>query len=174
MAKTTPACPGLPADPRLSGFPPVLPGNARILLLGSFPGVASLAQGQYYAHPRNQFWRLLGACLGCDLASLPYAQRVAEVARRRVGIWDVVAECRRVGSLDSAVTEASVNPLARYLREHAPALERIGFNGGLSWKLGRHLADHGYAVYRLPSSSPAAAMYSFEQKLARWRPLFEF
>lgn len=160
-------------DPLLSGFAPVLPSDARILLLGSFPGAASLAQSQYYAHPRNQFWRLLGACLGCELAGLPYEERLAQAARHRIGIWDVVAQCRRPGSLDSAVIEPSVNPLARYLHEHAPQLERIGFNGGLSWKLGRHLADHGYAVYKLPSSSPAAAMYSFEQKLLQWRPLFE-
>jgi hypoxanthine-DNA glycosylase len=157
----------------LSGFPPVLPKHARILLLGSFPGVASLAQSQYYAHPRNQFWRLLGACLGVDLASLPYAQRLEQASQLGVGIWDVVAQCQRVGSLDSAVTQAAVNPLADYLREHAPALARIGFNGGLSWKLGHHLADFGYAVYKLPSSSPAAAMYTFEQKLAQWRPLFD-
>ncbi|MDX3904470.1 MAG: DNA-deoxyinosine glycosylase [Pigmentiphaga sp.] len=164
--------PSLPASP-LSGFPPVLAGHTSVLILGSFPGVASLAEGRYYAHPRNQFWRLLGACLGFDLAALPYADRLDAVLERGVGIWDVVASCRREGSLDASVTDARVNPLAAYLREHAPALSRIGFNGGLSWKLGRHLAEHGYRVYRLPSSSPAAAMYSFEQKLAQWRILFE-
>ncbi|VCU71968.1 Uracil DNA glycosylase superfamily protein [Pigmentiphaga humi] len=160
-------------SPELSGFPPVLAPDAAILLLGSFPGVASLAQAQYYAHPRNQFWRLLGACLEVEaLHLLPYEERLRVVVRHRVGIWDVVASCRRKGSLDAAVTGAEVNPLAAYLREHAPRLECIGFNGGLSWKLGRHLADHGYRVCRLASSSPAAAMYSFEQKLEQWRPLF--
>jgi len=161
------------AGDALSGFPPVLPRHASILILGSFPGVASLAQGQYYAHPRNQFWRLVGACLGIDLATLPYAERLGSVMDHGVGIWDVVASCRREGSLDARVTDARVHPLAAYLREHAPGLSRIGFNGGLAWKLGCHLADYGYRVHRLPSSSPAAAMYSFEQKLALWRPLFE-
>lgn len=157
----------------LSGFAPVLAPHTRILLLGSFPGVASLAQNQYYAHPRNQFWRLVGSCLGIELAGLPYAERLERLLAQGVGIWDVVAQCRRPGSLDSAVTGASVHPLADYLRQHAPQLQRIGFNGGLSWKLGRHLADFGYAVHRLPSSSPAAALYSFEQKLTQWQPLFE-
>jgi len=161
------------ARPQLSGFPPVLAPDARLLLLGSFPGVASLNQGRYYAHPRNQFWRLLGACLGVDaLHLMPYEERLRAVMRHRVGIWDVVASCRRQGSLDAAVTEAEVNPLAAYLRDHAPQLECIGFNGGLSWKLGHHLADYGYRVFRLASSSPAAAMYSFEQKLEQWQPLF--
>lgn len=160
-------------DGALSGFPPVLDRETSILILGSFPSVASLAQGQYYAHPRNQFWRLLGACLGIELAALPYPDRLRTLLARGVGIWDVVARCRRQGSLDASVTDAQANPLAAYLREHAPRVSRIGFNGGLSWKLGRHLADHGYRVYRLPSSSPAAALHSFEQKLAQWRMLFD-
>jgi len=153
------------APPQLSGFPPVLAPDARTLLLGSFPGVASLDMGQYYAHPRNQFWRLLGACLEIEaLHLMPYEERLRVAVRHRVGIWDVVARCRRQGSLDAAVTA--------YLKEHAPRLECIGFNGGLSWKLGHHLADYGYRVFRLPSSSPAAAAHSFEQKLEQWRPLF--
>lgn len=161
------------APPQLSGFPPVLAPDARVLVLGSFPGVASLHAGQYYAHPRNQFWRLLGACLDVEgLHLMPYDERLRVAIRHRVGIWDVVASCRRQGSLDAAVTEAEVNPLAAYLREHAPQLECIGFNGGLSWKLGRHLDGYGYRVFRLASSSPAAAMYGFEQKLEQWRPLF--
>ncbi|MPS30616.1 MAG: DNA-deoxyinosine glycosylase [Alcaligenaceae bacterium] len=161
------------AQAQLSGFPPVLAADAEVLVLGSFPGVASLNMGQYYAHPRNQFWRLLGACLEVEaLHQMPYEERLRVAIRHRVGIWDVVASCRRQGSLDAAVTAAEVNPLAAYLREHAPRLECIGFNGGLSWKLGHHLADYGYRVFRLASSSPAAAMYSFEQKLEQWRPLF--
>lgn len=157
----------------LRGLPPVLDANTRILLLGSFPGVASLVQSQYYAHPRNQFWRLLGACLNDpDLPTMPYADRLRATAAHGVGLWDVVAECRREGSLDAAITEASVNPLATYLRESAPRLARIGFNGALSWKHGQHLGEQGYQVFKLPSSSPAAASLSFDQKLAAWRPLF--
>lgn len=157
----------------LRGLPPVLDAHTRILLLGSFPGVASLAQAEYYAHPRNQLWRLVGACLDIpDLWTMSYAERLRTVAARGVGLWDVVAECRREGSLDAAITDAQVNPLAAYLRDTAPGLVRIGFNGALSWKHGQHLGAHGYQVFKLPSSSPAAASLSFEQKLAMWRPLF--
>ncbi len=158
----------------LGGLPPVLPASTRVLLLGSFPGVASLTQAQYYAHPRNQFWRLVGACIGEPLAELPYGERLETIARHDVGLWDMIAQCKRVGSLDTAIQEASINPLADFLGQATPALERIGFNGTLSWKLGRHLADHGYRIFKLPSSSPAAAMYSFDQKLVSWRQLFEF
>lgn len=157
----------------LGGLPPVLASTTRVLLLGSFPGVVSLTEARYYAHPRNQFWRLVGACIGEPLADLAYAERLETLARHDVGLWDMIAQCKRVGSLDTAIKEACVNPLADYLREAAPALERIGFNGTLSWKLGLHLADHGYRVFKLPSSSPAAAMYSFDQKLATWRQLFD-
>ncbi|QEI08070.1 DNA-deoxyinosine glycosylase [Pigmentiphaga aceris] len=157
----------------LQGLPPLLDASTRILLLGSFPGVASLVQAQYYAHPRNQFWRLLGACLDdAQLATLPYAERLRAAAAHGVGLWDVVAECRREGSLDAAIMDAQVNPLAAYLRDTSPRLARIGFNGALSWKHGQHLAEHGYQVFKLPSSSPAAASLNFEQKLALWRPLF--
>jgi hypoxanthine-DNA glycosylase len=157
----------------LRGLPPVLDANTRILLLGSFPGAASLAQAQYYAHPRNQFWRLLGTCLDDPaLPTMPYAERLRAVAARGVGLWDVVAECRREGSLDAAITDAQVNPLAEYLRAAAPRLARIGFNGALSWKHGSHLGVHGYRVFKLPSSSPAAASLGFDQKLVAWQALF--
>jgi hypoxanthine-DNA glycosylase len=157
----------------LQGLPPLLYPNTRILLLGSFPGVASLVQAQYYAHPRNLFWRLLGACLDDpDLPGMPYVERLRATAAHGVGLWDVVAECRREGSLDAAITDAQVNPLAAYLHQTSPQLQRIGFNGALSWKHGQHLAEQGYQVFKLPSSSPAAASLSFEQKLAVWRPLF--
>jgi hypoxanthine-DNA glycosylase len=157
----------------LRGLPPLLDAHTRVLLLGSFPGVASLVQAQYYAHPRNQFWRLLGACLNDpELPTMPYAERLRAAAAHGVGLWDVVAECRRAGSLDAAITDAQVNPLAAYLHATAPRLARIGFNGALSWKHGQHLGAHGYEVFKLPSSSPAAASLSFDQKLVAWRPLF--
>lgn len=158
----------------LSGFPPILDARTRILILGSFPGVASLDHGQYYAHPRNQFWRLVGAGIAEPrLHELDYAARVARLREAGVGVWDVVQQCQREGSLDSRIREAALNPLAMTLRERAPALQRIGFNGGLAWKWGRELAGQDYQVFKLPSSSPAAASLSFDEKLARWLPLFQ-
>lgn len=159
-------------DSLLGGLPPVLATRTRILLLGSFPGVASLAQARYYAHPRNQFWRLLGACLKQPLAQLDYPQRLQVLHEHGVGLWDVVERCRRQGSLDAAIQQAAVNPLVDYLRRAAPGVERIGFNGALAWKLGKHLEDEGYRVFKLPSSSPAAAAVSFEDKLEIWKQVF--
>ncbi|WP_420224435.1 DNA-deoxyinosine glycosylase [Pigmentiphaga litoralis] len=155
------------------GLPPRIPSTTRLLLLGSFPGVVSLDQARYYAHPRNQFWRLVGACIDEPLHDMAYADRLATLARHDIGLWDMIAQCRRVGSLDAAVKDASVHPLANYLKTAAPRLRKIGFNGALSWKLGHPLAEQGYAVFKLPSSSPAAASVRFEDKLALWRQMFE-
>jgi hypoxanthine-DNA glycosylase len=156
----------------LRGFPPVLNRNVRILILGSFPSAASLAAGQYYAHPRNQFWRLLGAALDEPLADLPYRQRVARVLARGVGIWDVLGACDREGSLDSSIQNERPNDFRR-LRHRAPQLQRVLFNGALAGGFARVFAAAGYQTAVLPSSSPAHAGRSFEQKLALWRAALE-
>jgi len=98
--------------PTLIGLAPVLDANVRILVLGSFPGAASLAAGQYYAHPRNQFWRLISSVVGEDLAALPYAERLPRLLAHGVGLWDVLGECERVGSLDSAIRKPAANDFA--------------------------------------------------------------
>jgi len=159
------------AAPLLAGLAPVIAPHTRLLVLGSFPSVASLQAGQYYAHPRNQFWPLLGALWGLGLAAWPYAQRIAEVQRRGLGIWDVYAHCRREGSLDSAITEAQTNDLAG-LRRRAPHLRAVLHNGGESARAMALTRRLGLAVHRLPSTSPANASWSFERKLAAWRAAF--
>jgi hypoxanthine-DNA glycosylase len=156
----------------LQGLAPVIAPNTRLLVLGSFPGVASLQAQQYYGHPRNHFWALLGAIWGIDLKTLPYEQRLAGMRSRRVGLWDVYAACRRVGSLDSAIREAEFNDLAA-LQLRAPQLRVIAHNGGESARGMRHTAALGLPVHRLPSSSPANASWSFERKLAAWRTVFQ-
>jgi hypoxanthine-DNA glycosylase len=155
----------------LQGLPPVIARHTRLVLLGSFPGAASLALRQYYAHPRNQFWPLLSALLAEDLAALPYAARLQRLRAHGLGLWDVIAECRREGSLDSAIREARYNDLAS-LRQRAPQLVAVAHNGGESARAMRITAALGLAVYRLPSSSPANASWSFERKLAAWRAVF--
>jgi hypoxanthine-DNA glycosylase len=155
----------------LEGLPPVLGRHTRLVVLGSFPGVASLAAGQYYAHPRNLFWPILSALWGVDLVAMPYRQRLAEVKRRGLGLWDVYARCRREGSLDQAIEDAEYNDLAS-LRRRAPALQAVAHNGGESARAMRHTASFGWAVWRLPSTSPANASWSFERKLAAWREAF--
>ncbi|SDV50937.1 DNA-deoxyinosine glycosylase [Chitinasiproducens palmae] len=157
----------------LSSFPPVADRDTRVMIFGSFPGVASLAATQYYAHPRNHFWRLLEAVLDVPgLAGRSYDDRLACLLAHRIGLWDVFAACEREGSLDSAIRQAQSNAFEA-LREHAPALEKACFNGKTAGRAAPLLAEAGYRTLVLPSSSPANAMLSFPQKLSAWRLLLE-
>lgn len=153
---------------QLMGFPPVLAQNTRILLLGSFPGVASLTATQYYAHPRNQFWRLLGELIDEPLVELDYSTRLERVLAHHVGIWDVLAACERSGSLDTAIRAASPNDFA-VLKRLAPQLQKVCFNGKTAGRFEPILCAAGYQTAILPSSSPAYAALSFEEKLLLWR-----
>ena len=159
------------ANRRLVGLPPVIAADARLVVLGSFPGVASLAAGQYYAHPRNAFWPLLGALWGIELQALPYPERLAELARRGLGLWDVYSSCVRPGSLDQAIEAALHNDLASLVRR-APGLRAVAHNGGESARSMRLTRALGLPVYRLPSTSPANASWSFARKLDAWRAVF--
>ena len=154
---------------RKASFDPVVAADTRILILGSLPGDASLAAAQYYAHPRNQFWRLLGAVLGVALADLPYPQRLATMQQHGVGLWDVVAEASRRGSLDSAIRDARANPLAGLVAT-LPALRVVAFNGQTAGKAAPQLAASGVPVLVLPSSSPAHTL-AFDKKLQEWQAL---
>lgn len=155
----------------LAGFGPVVGPRTRLMVLGSFPGVASLAQQQYYAHPRNQFWPILSALWGQELRALSYPERLEVLRERGLGLWDVYARVRREGSLDSAIEAAELNDLAG-LRRIAPGLEAVAHNGAESARTMRRLQAMGFAVHRLPSTSPANAGWSFERKLAAWRETF--
>lgn len=151
----------------LQGLPPVLDARTRVVVLGSFPGVASLRARQYYAHPRNQFWPILGRLLGQPLTALPYEQRLAALLAHGIGLWDVYARCVRSGSLDRAIEQAEPNDLAQ-LRRRCPQLRAVLHNGGESWRHARHTRALGVAVERLPSTSPANASWTVERKLAAW------
>ncbi|WP_175719732.1 DNA-deoxyinosine glycosylase [Burkholderia anthina] len=155
----------------LQGFAPVVGPNTHTMILGSFPGEASLDAAQYYAHPRNQFWRLLGAVLDePGLHELVYDARLECVLSHGIGIWDVLDACHRQGSLDSAIRHAKPNDFAS-LREHAPLLKKVCFNGKTAGRFADVIGQAGYDTLVLPSSSPANAMLSFEQKLLRWQAL---
>jgi hypoxanthine-DNA glycosylase len=156
---------------RLGGLPPVIAPGTRLVVLGSFPGVASLQAQQYYGHPRNHFWPILSALWGLDLQALDYPRRLAEMSGRGLGLWDVYAACRRAGSLDSAIEDAELNELAS-LRRRAPGLRGVAHNGGESARAMRHTRALGLPVWRLPSTSPANASWSFERKCAAWRAVF--
>ncbi len=155
------------ASPRLLGLPPVVDADTRLLVLGSFPGVASLRAQRYYAHPRNQFWPILGAVWGVDIAALDDPQRLALVRSHGLGIWDVHAACQRVGSLDSAIEAAEPNDLIGLARR-LPRLQALAHNGAESARSMRVTRTLGLPVHRLPSTSPANASWSFERKLAAW------
>ncbi|SMF44381.1 DNA-deoxyinosine glycosylase [Pseudogulbenkiania subflava] len=150
-------------------FPPVVSPEVRLLILGSLPGEASLAASQYYAHPRNQFWRLLGEVLDEPLGEMPYADRLGCLLEHRVGLWDVVAQARRQGSLDAALNDIEHNDLLALTRS-LPRLEAIGFNGGTAFKAAKSLAGSPLALLALPSSSPAYTR-PYEEKLAIWLQL---
>jgi len=149
--------------------------KARLLILGSMPGEASLRAGQYYAHPRNLFWRLLGDVLAEPLAELPYERRSVVLAAHGVAVWDVLASCQRSGSLDTAILGNSmqVNDFVSFLAEH-PEIRHIFFNGTMAARTFRRFVLPQLAVYDLhlqglPSSSPAHAALDYVQKLERWR-----
>jgi len=157
---------------RWQGLAPVHAPDAHWLLLGSFLGVASLRAQQYYGHPRNQFWRLVGDVFGADLAAMGYPERLAALRAHRVALWDVITETERAGSLDSAIRHPAASDLGRLLAQ-LPALRVIGFNGGTALRLGlRQLGPLAarYRVLRLPSSSPAHTM-PYDDKLRAWRQL---
>ncbi|MDC7707279.1 DNA-deoxyinosine glycosylase [Vogesella indigofera] len=154
---------------RKTSFPPVVDADTRLLILGSLPGDASLAAAQYYAHPRNQFWRLLSAIGAVELTTLPYPQRLAALQVLGIGLWDVVASARRRGSLDSDIRDVAFNPLTELLST-LPALQAVAFNGKTAAKAAPTLAASGLDILLLPSSSPALTT-PFEKKLAEWQVL---
>jgi hypoxanthine-DNA glycosylase len=156
----------------LQGLAPVISDQTRVLVLGSFPGVKSLALQQYYAHPQNAFWRIASALINTNLVSMNYPQRLDAIRARGLGLWDVYASCEREGSLDSAIRNAQTNDFVS-LKARCPALQVIAHNGGESAKHMRHTQAVALqlpaAVVQLPSTSPANATWTFERKLAAWQ-----
>ncbi len=150
-------------------FPPVIRPDTRLLVLGSLPGAVSLAQGRYYAHPQNQFWRLIGAAIECDLVPLAYEARLQALLDAGVGLWDTVAAATRNGSLDADIRLHLASDLAA-LAAALPELKAVAFNGGTSARIGRRQLQGvpGLALVDLPSSSPAYASLSFDRKREAW------
>jgi hypoxanthine-DNA glycosylase len=160
---------------RKSAFAPFVFPDTRILILGTLPGEASLAAARYYAHPQNQFWRLVGAVIGRqDFASLDYELRLDALIDAGVGLWDTLASAVRTGSLDAAIREAEHAPLAALVAK-LRALRAVAFNGSSASRIGRKLlAGSPVRLIDLPSSSPAYAAMPFAQKRQRWLELQEF
>ena len=161
---------------RSSGFPAIALSDARVLILGSLPGLVSLARGEYYAQPRNAFWRIMEALFAIP-ATAPYAQRAQQLVQNGIALWDVCAAASRVGSsLDAKINLASVvpNDFVAFFAAH-PSIRLICFNGATSEKLYLRLVQPGLSSTaqsipnrRLPSTSPAHAITP-ESKLQTWR-----
>ncbi|RMH01471.1 MAG: DNA-deoxyinosine glycosylase [Planctomycetota bacterium] len=161
---------------RVEGFPPIEAPGARLLILGSMPSPASLAAGQYYGHPRNAFWWIMGELFGAG-PELPYQERCRRLTAAGVAVWDSLRACVRPGSLDQAIEPASevANDFAA-LFERQPGIRRILFNGARAEQAFRRHSLPALArlprppvMRRLPSTSPAMAALRREEKLARWR-----
>ncbi len=159
-------------------FPPIASRDATTLILGSLPGRKSLEMQQYYAHPQNAFWKLMGAIFDAG-AALPYARRVRMLTVHRIALWDVLAAAERPGSLDSSIVHASatVNDFDSFFGSH-PRIRRVFFNGRKAEEMYRRFAlpklGASFPQIRyetLPSTSPAHAGMTFASKLERWRKI---
>lgn len=154
---------------RKTCFDAVVNSSTRLLILGSLPGDESLRQAKYYANKRNAFWSLMSQVLHVDLVALPYADRLQALLKRGVGLWDVVADAIRDGSLDSSIKQHRGNDLAQFIIENS-SIKTVAFNGQAAAKLGRKQIDaikYQIEIFDLPSSSPAHTM-SFDKKLESW------
>ncbi len=167
----------------IHSFSPIAAPDSHTLILGSMPGKRSLREVEYYAHPQNVFWRIMGELFEIDAAA-PYAERVNRLRAQGVALWDVMKTCTRASSLDSDIAESSIvpNDLGRFLRQHQ-SIRAIFFNGAKAHdsfrkhviaSLGDELLDSDagqLSLVRLPSTSPAHASMTFAQKLAAWRQI---
>ena len=155
------------------GFPPVADAAARVLVLGSMPGEASLRAGQYYANERNVFWRIMGDLIGAGPA-LPYEHRLERLKAAGIALWDVIAACERYGSLDSDIVNSSIreNDFSAFFATHR-SIRQVFFNGAAAETTFRRQVLPGLAgidlqLQRLPSTSPAHAARGYAEKLAAW------
>jgi len=163
----------------LQGLPPIAEKDARVLILGSFPGNDSLRAQEYYAHPRNQFWAIIEALFGISRGD-DYAQRCLRLAACGVAVWDVIGRCRRYGSSNSGIRDGEANDFAAFYRRH-PRIATVFFNGADTEKQYRRLvAPHSPVAIqsvlvgrRLPSTSPANTHLSLTDKIDAWRVLRE-
>lgn len=154
----------------IESFAPVVRKNTRLLIIGSMPGAASLKAGQYYAHPRNQFWRLMFDICQPGRAPRDYADKLNTLLSHGIGLWDALARCERPGSLDTAISSPIPNDFPSLFAQY-PAIHTLLFNGQAASAHFKRAFNGflGKKALLLPSTSPAHAALSYEQKAARWR-----
>jgi hypoxanthine-DNA glycosylase len=156
---------------RVQSFPPIVSQRSKVLILGSMPGEASLKVGQYYAHPRNAFWPIMGELFGAD-PSLPYQERVALLQSTGVALWDSLQACVRPGSLDASITDEVANDFPGFFDKH-PNITHVFFNGMKAERAFRRyafpaLTEDRHIFARLPSTSPAHAAMTLAAKVRAW------
>lgn len=162
----------MPAGSRLTGLPPVITKNANVLILGSFPSRMSLESGEYYANPKNRFWAVMERLFGIP-RGLPYRSRTRLLEKNRIALWDAVGSCRREGSADRSITDPVANDIAGLLASH-PGIRLVACNGSASAGfVSRCTLPGTVTVLRLPSTSPAHAAMTLEEKIARWSVILE-
>lgn len=165
MGRGRPAAAGLLS--LKTGIAPVYRSDARVLILGSLPGDASIATARYYAHPRNQFWHLLGNVIGVCLIEMEYNKRIEAIKNSGVALWDVIGEAHRPGSLDQKIRDVQLNDLSAFTHK-LPNLRAVAFNGRKASDLARKVfATAAPHILILPSSSPANTQ-NFDAKLVHW------
>ena len=161
-------------SPRKTSFPPIVADDTRLLILGSLPGEKSLSAGEYYAHPQNRFWHLMERVITQPLVSLSYGDRIITLLRHKIGLWDAVQSAERQGSLDAAMRAIEATDLPS-LVSRLPDLQAVAFNGRKSEAIGRPQLDKmPLETIALPSSSPAHAAMTFDQKAGEWDKLQQF
>ncbi len=153
-------------------FKPSIDNNSKTLILGSMPGVKSLEEQQYYAHPQNRFWKVMGhICNEPDLNDLDYDTKLKTLLENNIALWDTIKTCRREGSLDSDIQNEVPNNIRKLLKKY-PKISAICLNGNKSYSaFKKYFPDllEKYTCYKMPSTSPANARYSLEKLIAEWR-----
>ncbi len=157
--------------PHIHSFPPVANPDARLLILGSMPGKESLRQNQYYAHPQNAFWKIMGELTGAH-PQLPYAERLLKLTEAHIALWDVLASCERESSLDTHIRNEKANDFASFFRRH-PQISHVFFNGAKAEQsFNKFVLEKqelpSLIFRRLPSTSPAHAGMKYADKLHTW------
>jgi double-stranded uracil-DNA glycosylase len=160
--------------PRIRSFPPVSDPDARVLILGSIPGKESLRQQQYYAHPANAFWKIMGELVDAQ-PRLPYAQRLQALIAAHIALWDVLKSCERESSLDSHIRAEQANDFASFFKRH-PHIRHVFFNGAKAEQSFKKFVMEEQALpalefHRLPSTSPAHAGMRYAEKLELWKAI---
>lgn len=156
----------------MKGFPPSINSETKVLIFGTFPGVESLRKKQYYGHKQNQFWKLLGGVIGKDLVNMDYDSRLKTLLQHNIGIWDVIESCERIGSSDNEIIKEKLNDFSKLNK--FKSLKVLCFNGKNQEKyLKKHKIDlsEKFKTITLPSSSPANAQTTFDEKLKTWKKI---